>query len=172
MAYVGEIRLFAGNYAPPDWAVCDGQLLGVADHPELGNLLGAMYGGDGSSNFALPDLRGSIIAGAGAGPMLTPRGLGIPGGSDSVALTLAQYPAHQHDLLATSEQASTNNPAAAMFSNTASDFYYLPTGKPTPHPLASSTVGPSDGRGEAHDNCMPTLIVNYIIALRGDYPVP
>src|SRR5262245_29652358 len=108
--YLGEIRLFAGNFAPRGWRFCDGGLLPIAENDALFNLLGTTYGGDGVSTFALPDLRGRVAIGQGTGPGLTNRPLGEPGGTESVTLVLGQCPAHTHQLFATNAPATTASP--------------------------------------------------------------
>ena len=96
--YIGEIRMFGGNFAPLGWAFCDGQLLAIAQNDALFSLIGTTYGGDGQSTFALPDLRGRIPIHQGQGPLLTPRQIGETGGSETVTLTPAQLPTHTHRL--------------------------------------------------------------------------
>src|SRR5512135_3640495 len=107
--FLAEIRIFAGNFAPTGWAVCDGQLLPISQNTALFSLLGTTYGGDGKSTFALPNLQGSFTIGQGQGPGLSLRDLGETGGSESVTLLNNQMPAHSHALMAISS-ASTTDP--------------------------------------------------------------
>ena len=169
--FVGEVRMFCGNFAPSGWAFCNGQLLPISQNTALFSLLGTNYGGDGRSNFALPNLQGAfpMHAGASAGPGLTPRNVGESGGADSVTLTTAQLPAHGHGMQAV-PGASTGTPDAttslAPTSNgsalyRAPDAVYLNT---APSDLAAS------GGGAAHNNLPPYLAVTFIIALQGIFP--
>ena len=169
--FVGEIRMFCGNFAPNGWAFCNGQLLPISQNTALFSLLGTNYGGDGRSTFALPDLQGAfpLHAGSGAGPGLTQRSTGQTGGSETVALTAAQMPAHGHTMEAVSG-ASTGMPdATASLAPTsngsalyrASDGVWLNT--------ASGDIGATGG-GAAHPNLPPWLALNFIIALQGIFP--
>jgi microcystin-dependent protein len=169
--FVGEIRMFCGNFAPNGWAFCNGQLLPISQNTALFSLLGTNYGGDGRSTFALPDLQGAfpLHAGSSAGPGLTPRSTGQTGGSETAALTAAQMPAHGHAMEAV-PGASTGTPDAtvslAPTSNgsalyRASDGVWLNT--------ASADIGATGGGG-AHDNLPPYLALNFIIALQGIFP--
>ena len=166
-AYIGEIRMFGGNYAPQNWAPCDGRLLSIAENDVLYALLGTTYGGDGVSTFGLPDLRGRLPIGMGQGPGLSPRVQGQSMGVENVSLTVAQTPAHTHTFAAggASSSASPQNlvPAAA----TGLSFY---ASAPTPSAwLAPGTVE-TVGGGQPHGNVMPSLAVGFIIALAGIFP--
>jgi len=169
--FVGEIRMFCGNFAPNGWAFCNGQLLPISQNTALFSLLGTNYGGDGRSTFALPDLQGAfpLHAGASAGPGLTQRSTGQAGGSETVALTAAQMPAHGHTMEAvpgatggtpdaTVSLAPTSNGSALY---RASDGVWLNT--------ASGDIGATGGGG-AHVNLPPYLALNFIIALQGIFP--
>jgi len=162
--YVGEIRMFAGNFAPAGWMFCEGQLLPISEYETLFNLIGTTYGGDGQSTFALPDLRGRIPVHIGGGFTLAQTG-----GAETVTLTTQQIPAHSHPLLATSNFASTSSPqggvpAAANVVNV--DAYG--TDQPT-SPVSPASVS-STGGTQPHDNFQPYLCVDFIISLFGIFP--
>lgn len=165
--FVGEIRMFAGNFAPRGWALCDGQLLAVSQNDALFSLLGTIYGGDGRTTFGLPDLRGRVPLHAGSGPGLTPRALGSRGGSENETLTVNQLPGHSHQLSASSSIAGDSNPAGNFLGRTTNlDLY---SGDTPDSGLAGSAVSATGG-GQGHTNLMPFLCVNFIIALFGIYP--
>ncbi|MGZ5049629.1 MAG: phage tail protein [Methylobacter sp.] len=176
--YVGEIRLFAGNYAPEgEWMKCEGQLLQISQYQMLYSLIGTTYGGDGATTFALPDFRGRIPVGQGQGTGLTQRTLGQKSGTETVALTDAQWAAHSHafntlnvNATATSLTAGTTNMAHAKGQNNID--IYLNDSAPTPtvSTLDAVTYG-SAGGGQPHNNMMPSLALTYIIATGGMYPV-
>jgi microcystin-dependent protein len=163
--FLGEIRMFAGNFAPRGWALCDGTLLSIAQKQALFALLGTTYGGDGRVTFALPDLRGRAPMHWGNGPGLTPRSPGERGGSESVALQLAQLPPHGHALQATGTPATDRAPAGKLFAEAADDAYASPAGA-APAPMVVWGAGSS----RPHDNLPPQLVVNFIIALEGIFP--
>lgn len=163
--YVGEIRMFAGNYAPYDWALCDGQLLAISGNEALFSLIGNRYGGDGQSTFALPDLRGRVPLHAGAAPGLSPRILAQQGGAESVTLTQGQLPAHTHNAYASNDPASSSYSAAnGVPGNVTGTSIYGLMG--TPGNMTASAIGPA-GAGLPHDNMAPYLCVNFIISLNG-----
>lgn len=166
--FVGEIRMFAGNFAPRGWAYCDGQLLAVSENDALFSLLGTIYGGDGRTTFGLPDLRGRIPVHAGSGPGLSPRRLGAKFGSEEVTLTVNQLPSHNHDPVKASpnpgNQPSPNGRLVAQSSTV--DFYRDDNPLNSLNPAAVTAVGGS----ESHTNLMPFLCVHFIIALFGIYP--
>jgi microcystin-dependent protein len=162
---IGEIRMFAGNFAPQGWAFCDGQLLPVAQNAALFSLLGTTYGGDGRTTFALPDLRGRVPVHPGQGPGLSQRRLGEKGGQESVTLSEAQIPAHVHKALGTNDQATFNEPENALLARGRS-YENNPTSEVAMHPDTIS----STGGGQDHDNLQPYLCINFIIALQGLFP--
>lgn len=164
--FVGEIRMFAGNFAPRGWAFCDGQLLAVSQNDALFSLLGTIYGGDGRTTFGLPDVRGRIPIHAGTGPGLSPRRLGAKGGAESVTLTVNQMPSHSHDFHASADPTTTPNPQDNVLGEAIADRIYSPTADQN---LASSTIS-NIGGSRSHTNLMPFLCINYIIALFGIYP--
>jgi microcystin-dependent protein len=172
--FLGEIRIFGGNFAPAGWAFCNGQLLSIANDSALYTLIGTTYGGDGVNSFALPDLRSRVAVGEGTGGGFSPRVIGQNGGSEQVTLTPATVAAHTHSFSATSASATatvpTNNLLATP-SSTTTAFLYLngaATGTTDAAP-ANTSVQPSGG-GLPHDNIMPSLALNYIIALQGVFP--
>lgn len=169
--YVGEIRLFAGTFAPANWAFCDGSLLSISQNTALFSLLGTTYGGNGTSTFALPDLRGRVPVHMGFGPGLSNYALGQQGGSENVTLTSQQLPTHTH----TAKCATTNN--LGTQSSPAGNYWSTDGGANTEaynsasdnSAMAASVVGPTGG-SQPHNNMQPFQVVNYIIALNGIYP--
>ena len=164
--YYGEIRMFAGNFAPIGWAFCDGQLLQIADYDVLFQLIGTTYGGDGQQNFAVPDLRGRIPIHVGTGSSGVSRGLAEFGGTEQETLAVAQIPQHVHRG-ATSAAASKTSPVSNLAGDTGLNAIYA-DGAGAPIASANSTV-PAGG-SQPHDNMMPFLCVSFIIALTGIYP--
>lgn len=165
--FVGEIRMFAGNFAPRGWAFCDGQLLAVSQNDALFSLLGTVYGGDGRTTFGLPDLRGRIPLHAGHGPGLSERRLGSKGGEEKVTLTVNQLPSHSHPFQATSAAGTDNNPQGKQVGESSSvDLYF--EGTPTVD-MAQQAITETGG-SQSHANLMPFLCVHFIIALFGIYP--
>jgi microcystin-dependent protein len=162
--YVGEIRMFAGNFAPAGWMFCEGQLLPISENETLFQLLGTTYGGDGESTFALPDLRGRIPIHQGNGFILAETG-----GAEEITLTVSQIPSHTHPLLASADQTSTLNPAANLIGAplTATPFFAAPPNQSL-SPQAISPVGGS----QPHTNFQPYLCVDFIISLFGIFPSP
>jgi len=167
--YVGEVRLFAGNYAPAGWALCQGQVLAIPDYETLYSLIGTTYGGNGQTTFGLPDLRGRVPVHQGQGPGLSPRALGETGGAERVALLTGQTPLHTHALHASTAPASIATPAGSVLGATGAASYGP---GPASTAMASSAVDTAWGTAQPHENMAPTLTVNYIIALYGIYPVP
>ncbi|WP_028102518.1 phage tail protein [Pseudoduganella violaceinigra] len=166
--YVGEIRMFCGNFAPFGWALCNGQLMPIAQNTALFSLLGTYYGGDGKVTFALPDLRQRMPLHAGTGPGLNQRDLGEQGGEAVTTLDGLQLPSHSHGMTAANATASVQSPANAMLAKpvTISAPYHDPAA------IAPSPAGPLGvtGGGAAHNNWQPYLVVNFIIALTGVFP--
>lgn len=165
--FVGEIRMFAGNFAPRGWAFCDGQLLGISQNDALFSLFGTIYGGDGRTIFGLPDLRGRFPLHYGSGPGLSPRNIGSRGGAESVALQATQA-AHSHGLRYFDGQADNPIPEGAVFatSSVGDHQYRTRTGSNTMH---SNTLS-NTGGGQTHPNLPPFLCINFIVALLGIYP--
>ena len=163
--FVGEIRMFAGNFAPRGWAFCDGQLLAVSSNDALFSLLGTIYGGDGRTTFGLPDMRGRIPLHAGSGPGLSPRTLGSKAGTEMTTVTVAQLPSHSHTAQGTSAAASTSNPNGTLPAVATANTYFAGNGVD----MNSQAIG-NTGGGGAHANLQPALAVNFIIALFGIFP--
>jgi len=166
-SYLGEIRLFSFGFAPNGWATCDGQTLAINQNSALYSLLGTTYGGDGITNFKLPDLRGRTMLHASAS-----YGEGVKGGAESVALAAtSQLPQHTHALAANSGPAGSNSPKNDVLATVAgtTNFAYA-TAKASPAAtLAAGSLSPSGGSAP-HSNMQPSLVVNYCIALTGIFP--
>jgi len=165
--FLGEIRMFGGNFAPQGWALCNGQLLSISQNTALFSLLGTNYGGDGRTTFGLPDLRGRAPIHMGQGAGLTARSIGNASGRETVALTIQECPPHSHSAAGASG-ASQPSPVGNFWStdpngNTAA---YSTTANSVMSAAAVGTTGP----GQPHDNMPPYLAVNYIIALAGVFP--
>lgn len=166
--FVGEIRMFAGNFAPRGWAFCDGQLLAVSQNDALFSLLGTIYGGDGRTTFGLPDLRGRIPLHAGTGPGLSPRRLGAKGGAEEVTLTVNQMPSHNHEpFRASGDRGNEANPGGNVLAESPQIALYL---EDPPSVSLDSGVITHVGGSRSHTNLMPYLCVHFIIALVGIYP--
>ncbi len=165
--FVGEIRMFAGNFAPRGWAFCDGQLLAVSQNDALFSLLGTIYGGDGRTTFGLPDMRGRLPIHAGHGPGLSERRLGAKGGAENVTVTVNQMPSHTHPIIASTASATDNNPAGQITGESASVSVYFEGDQSVN--MASSAVSQVGG-SQSHANLMPYICVHFIIALFGIYP--
>ena len=164
--FVGEIRMFAGNFAPRSWAFCDGQLLAVSQNDALFSLLGTIYGGDGRTTFGLPDMRGRIPLHAGTGPGLSQRRLGANGGAENVTLTVNQLPSHGHAMQASTNPADSGYPAGRVVANTDP----LPIYNALPADTPAGTETGATGGSQYHANVMPYLCIHFIIALFGVYP--
>ncbi|MCO6457618.1 MAG: phage tail protein [Pirellulaceae bacterium] len=165
--YLAEIRAFGFNFPPRGWALCDGQLLPINQNQALFSLLGTTYGGDGRTTFALPDLRGRTAVKFGQGPGLAAYQLGSGGGQETVAVSLAQLPAHSHGLQASSAAASQEAPSnTRVLGKVEEDIYGAGAAN---QPLGASAVG-STGGGQAHENMQPFLVLNFCIALQGVFP--
>lgn len=166
--FIGEIRMFAGSFAPQGWEFCHGQRLNIRDHHVLYTILGNQYGGDGTTTFALPDLRDRVPIHQGQGEGLAHRTIGEKGGTPTVTLNLDQMPAHNH-LAGCQTIPVQDNPANQVWAST--------PGKGTPTCYAQSpnvamngvTIA-SVGGGQAHNNVQPFTGIHYIIALVGEYP--
>lgn len=167
--FIGEINMFAGNFAPRGWALCEGQSLPISQNQALFSLLGTTYGGDGRTTFNLPDLRGRVAIQQGFGPGLTPRTLGQKGGSEDITLTVANLPSHTHAANCVAPGGNSNDAVANFWADdvgTASGTYHS---GPFTNQMNANAIG-NAGQGQAHKHLQPYLGVNYIIALVGVFP--
>ncbi|OYW70609.1 MAG: phage tail protein [Verrucomicrobia bacterium 12-59-8] len=162
--YVGEIRMFAGNFAPAGWMFCEGQLLPISENETLFNLIGTTYGGDGQSTFALPDLRGRIPLHQGNGFILAETG-----GAEEITLTVNQIPAHTHAFLTSTAPATQSSPQGALPGNSSSIDLYI---EDTPSVNLNAQAVMAVGGSQPHTNFQPYLCVDFIISLFGIYPSP
>lgn len=166
--FIAEIRIFAGNFAPRSWAFCNGQLLPISQHTALFSLIGTIYGGDGRSTTALPDLRDRAPMHPGRGPGLTDRRVGERGGVTEVTLTEGQMPNHTHAMMASPNPAESSDPAGGKaLARSTGGAAYAPAANLVP--LADAVL-PSTGGGQSHNNRQPYLGINFIIALQGLFP--
>lgn len=157
--------MFAGNFAPRGWALCDGQLLAISQNDALFSLLGTIYGGDGRTTFGLPDLRGRIPIHEGSGPGLTPRQLGASAGQENVTVTANQLPSHTHQWVGTNDAAQNTSPTGAGVASPTPDIY-----ETTPDVAMDSNMVGDTGGSQSHTNIMPFLCIRFIIALFGIFP--
>ena len=167
--FLGEIRMVGFNYAPPGWLTCDGQTLPISQNTALFALLGVQFGGNGSTTFCLPDLRGRAALHQGNGNGLSPRVMGETGGEENVTLTTDQMPMHTHTVApqASSGDTSTADPTDAVPANSGSNAY-------APSADANAAMAPAKcspaGGSQPHDNMPPFEVVNFIIATQGIFP--
>jgi microcystin-dependent protein len=172
--YIGEIRMFGGNFPPSGWAFCDGQLLQIADNDTLYNLIGTTYGGDGQSTFGLPDMRGRVPAHQGSSGGQT-YAIGLPGGAETVTLSAGQLPQHTHPLISTTTAAPLDKPGAGTIladmgpAGLTTIFAYKPYDGANQVSLNAASVSFTGGN-QPHENIQPYLAVNFIISLYGIYP--
>ncbi len=171
-AFIGSIVLFAGNYAPRNWAFCNGQLLSIAQNTALFSIIGTTYGGDGQTTFALPDLRGRVPLHFGSGPGLTPRSMGESAGYESVTLTQAQMPAHNHIVASVShanEEANTEDPSNNFPAGGNSPAFNTGANVTMNANAVTNEVSIA-GQSASHTNMPPYLGLNFIICLYGIFP--
>ena len=168
-SYLGEIRAFAGNFAPVGWALCDGSLLQISSNAALFNLIGTTYGGDGQNTFGLPDLRGRAVIHQGTGAGLSSYVVGEQVGLEAVTLTGAQMPTHTHSFAATTAAGNTQTPSPLV----------VLAGTPAGLPIYDGTANPvalspqavrAVGGSVPHNNRQPYLAITYIVSLSGIYP--
>ena len=162
--YVGEIRMFAGNFAPAGWMMCDGQLLPISENETLFQLIGTTYGGDGESTFALPNLQSRVPIHQGNGFILAETG-----GAEEITLTVNQIPAHSHPFLATLNPGATTNPQPNLTANSPNVGLYFEDVATTN--MSPQAIGPVGG-SQPHTNFQPYLCINFIISLFGIFPSP
>lgn len=159
--FIGEIRMFPGNFAPLGWAICDGTLLAISQNSALFQLIGTTYGGDGQNTFALPDLRSRVPVHQGAGFVQ-----GQSAGAESVTLTVSQIPAHTHVALASSAAGASQDPTGGVWANWTGSQYSDQGANASMSPAAITSAGGS----QPHDNMPPFLAINFIISLFGIFP--
>jgi microcystin-dependent protein len=162
--YVGEIRIFGGNFAPAGWMFCEGQLLPIAENETLFQLIGTDYGGDGQSTFALPDLRGRLPLHQGNGFILAETG-----GAEEITLTTQQIPSHSHPVVASTDTGESPNAQGLVLGSTAAVTLFRESNATSP--LSPLTAGPVGG-SQPHTNFQPYLCVDFIISLFGIFPSP
>ncbi len=163
--FLGQIIWFAGNFAPKNWEFCNGELLSINSYQSLYSLLGTTYGGDGRTTFALPDLRGRIPLSPGQGPNLSNYNEGDKGGLETVTLTTSQVPSHTHQLKASSEDATLDNPLNNALAKSSANIFNSNDANVSMNAVSIGNTG-----GEAHENRQPILATNYIICVNGIYP--
>jgi microcystin-dependent protein len=166
--FLAEIRIFPFNFAPKGWAFCDGQLMPLSQNTALFSLLGTIYGGNGTSNFALPNLQGSAPMHPGQGPGLSLHDLGETGGTQTVTLLESEIPSHPHPWTASNQDGTVQGPATQLTAGGVGGIaLYNPPASMTP--LNPNAVVPAGG-GQPHNNMQPYLTLNFCIALQGVYP--
>lgn len=168
-AYMGEIRMFGGTFAPRNWALCNGSMLAISSYQGLYSLLGTYYGGDGRTNFALPDLRGRLPVHKGTGPGLTPRSIGARIGYEQVTITENTLPSHSHPMTASADNATNPSPVGNVLATCSTPFLVSPTDTNVIKNMSPLAVG-NYGQGKGHENRMPFLCINFIICIVGTYP--
>jgi microcystin-dependent protein len=164
--FIAEVKMFGGNFAPRGYALCNGQILPIAQNTALFSLLGTTYGGNGQTTFGLPDLRGRSPLGFGSGPGLTPRSLGESSGSPTHTLTSTEMPTHSHALRAAAAATGGTPGAGVALAATATARVYRSATNTVPMAAPLGTTG----GGQPHENRQPWLAVNFIIALQGIFP--
>jgi microcystin-dependent protein len=164
--FLGSLMLVGFNFAPTGFALCQGQLLSISQNTALFSLLGTTYGGDGRTTFALPNLQGNLVVSQGQGPGLNPYTIGETGGSANVTLTSATVPPHSHSVLAAKGGGTTSSPAGTALAEAA---IYAAAGQAA-SPMNAQALGGPVGNGQPHNNMMPYLTLNWIIAMQGIFP--
>ena len=162
--YVGEIRMFAGNFAPAGWMFCEGQLIPISEYETLFNLIGTTYGGDGQSTFALPDMRGRLPIHQGSGFVI-----GETGGVEDVSLTVQQIPSHSHPFLASNSPADSPSPQGNMIGVSSNTNVFF---NDTPNVQMNAAALTPVGGSQPHSNMQPYLCLDFIISMFGIYPTP
>lgn len=164
--FIGEIRIFGGNFAPAGWAFCNGQLMPISENDALFALIGTTYGGDGQQTFGLPDLQGRLPMHMGTGAGLAPHVIGESGGVEIVTLTVNQIPVHSHAPLSVSGNGNQATPQNGVWAGVTTSIY---TSNP-PNIAFNPTLGGNTGGSQPHENLMPFLAVSFIISLFGIFP--
>ena len=170
--YLGQLALFGFNFTPTGFFPCDGRILPIQQYTALFSLLGTTYGGNGSTTFALPDLRGRMVLGQGNGPGLTPRHIGEASGTETNTLLLTNLPAHNHAVLCTSNPGNAESPSGAIpasFGTSLPPAGPYATGTAANATMAASTIAPTGG-SQPVDNMQPYLVLNWCIAYQGIFP--
>ena len=169
--YIGELRMFAGSFAPAGWAFCNGQLIPISENDALFTLIGTTYGGDGQETFALPNLQSRVPIHMGAGPDGVTYQLAEAAGTESVTLSTQQIPVHNHAPVGSANPASQQSPAGAVLANATSPTAGILTyGSDTPFvPMNNQSIAPTGG-SQPHENMQPYLVYSYIISLFGLFP--
>ena len=167
--YIGEIRMFGGNFNPAGWAFCDGALMPISENDALFNLIGTTYGGDGQETFGLPNLNGRVPIHMGTGKDGITYTIGEVSGTESVTLTVQQIPSHPHDLLASGDIANSPNPKDSAIARSGQVNAFINANPGVA--MSSQFLGPAGG-SQPHDNMQPYLVISYIISLFGIYPSP
>ncbi|MFC3551314.1 phage tail protein [Lysobacter cavernae] len=171
--FVGEIRMFGFSRTPVGWQACDGSLLAISENEVLFTLLGTIYGGDGQTTFAVPDLSGRVPLHQGQGPGLSNRVIGEAAGTETATLISTQIPGHSHTLHATTAAATSTTPGTGLLPGAVSgDTFYVNTLVGNKAAAMSAQVIAPSGGSQPHENTMPTLTVQYCIATLGIFPSP
>lgn len=170
--YVGEIRLFAGNFPPNGWAFCNGAMMAISENDTLFNLIGTTYGGDGQETFALPNLQSRVPIHMGTGPDGTTYVIGEMAGTESETLTTQQIPSHTHPAVGTSDGATLLSPQNGVLAQPSSTQAGMNAYNPTPNAVMAAAEITPVGGNQPHENTQPFLCINYIISLFGVYPSP
>jgi microcystin-dependent protein len=165
--FIGEIRMFAGTFAPRGWASANGQLVAISQNNALFALFGTSHGGDGRTTFGLPDLRGRIPIHQGTGPGLSPKSIGQKGGVEDVTMTVSELPAHTHAMQASTDVANSANPAIHVVARSPAICHWIDEAPSTA--MAAEAITPAGG-GQSHVNVAPFFCVNYIVSLTGIFP--
>lgn len=172
--FMGEIRMFAGTYAPQDFMLCNGAQLSIAQYTALYSLIGVAFGGNGSTNFNIPDMRGRVPVGQGQGTGLTARTQAATGGTETVSLSVADIPNHTHTMVAVTNSANNQSPAGAYLGAlTGGDSQFAPNTTAAGaqlRPMSASVVGYT-GNSTPHNNVMPSLPISFMICTQGLYPM-
>lgn len=167
--FVGQIQAFGFNFAPRGWAFCDGQMMSISQNTALFSLLGTVYGGDGRTTFGLPDLRGRVSLHQGTGPGLSHYNIGQRGGVESVTLTQAQMPAHNHAVQCVSSNGNVASPVGALPAAEVAAGADIWSNAAANGQMAATMIA-SAGGSQPHSNIQPYLVLNWCIALQGLYP--